>query len=368
MKDYYKILGVDKNASDEDIKKAFRKLAHQHHPDKGGGDEAKFKEANEAYQVLSNKEKRAQYDRFGTADPFGSSAGGGPAGGWQNMNWEDPGSWAGAGFPGGVDMGDLGDIFDLFTGGGRGTRTVSHGSDLELLEEITLEDAFRGVTKPVTIATWIGCGVCKGEGGDPGAGTETCSVCGGQGQVREERRTFFGSFAQVKTCARCQGRGSLPKKPCENCKGKGRVQGERSTTLEILPGIQDGQLIQLKGFGEAGERGTQAGDLYVRVRVKPHAKFARQADDLVVRHELKVKDILLGKPVLVPTIEGGQAEFEVPAGFDLKQPYRIPGKGMPRFGSRPGRAGSRGDLLVDFIIKAPKKLAEKERKVLEEGD
>ncbi len=357
QKDYYKILGVSKTASDDEIKKAYRKLAHQYHPDKAAGDEAKFKEVNEAYQVLSDKKKRAAYDQFGNAD----FANGFPGG--ANVNWNDFANMGG--FPGGVDIGDLGDIFETFFGGGFGggrrTRTVTHGADLELLQEITLEEAYQGVVKPITIGTWVRCETCKGQGGDPTSGTETCTVCAGKGEIREERRTFFGSFAQMKTCERCGGKGEVPKKVCAVCKGKGRVSGERSTTIEIIPGIHDDQLIQIKGFGEAGERGSQAGDLYVRVRVKPHAVFVRHGDDLTVRHELKIKDILLGKTVTVPTIDGGKTEFEIPTNFDLKQPYRIPGKGMPRMGSY-----GKGDLLVDFILKAPKKLSAKDRKTLED--
>lgn len=357
-KDYYKILGVSRDASEEDIKKAFRKLAHQHHPDKSGGDEAKFKEVNEAYQVLSDKEKRARYDQFGTAD-FG--AGGFPGGAqWGGF---DPSQFPG-GFPGGFgDIGDLGDIFETFFEG-MGVpkrRTYQHGSDLELNQEITLEEAFRGTSKQINIRTAIQCPVCKGAGGNPEAGTETCTVCNGRGQIREDRKTFFGSFSQVKTCENCHGTGKVPKEICKECKGKGRVAGERTTMVEILPGIQDGQLIQIKGFGEAGEHGAAAGDLYVRIKIKPHPVFTRHGDDLIVRPELKLKDLFLGRKISAPLLDGGNAEFEVPAHFDLKQPYRIPGKGMPRLGSF-----GRGDLLVDFVIKAPKKLSSKERKAFED--
>lgn len=363
-KDYYKILGVSKSATGEEVKKAYRKLAHQYHPDKKGGDEAKFKEVNEAYQVLGDEKKRAQYDQFGS-DFAGFSASGGPGAG---VNWGGFGNMGG--FPGGmngqyVDLGDLGDIFETFFGGMGGARpkrrTYQQGSDLELAEEITLEEAYRGITKHLQFKTLVVCAACKGQGGDPKAGMETCSVCNGRGEIREERRTFFGSFSQVKTCEKCNGRGELPKKICEICKGKGRVTGERRADIEILPGIQSNQIIQIRGMGEAGEHGSAAGDLYVRVKVKPHAVFERRGDDLVVKHDLKLTDILLGKTVSVPTIEGATAEFEIPANYDLKQPFRIGGKGMPRFGSF-----GKGDLLVDFIIKAPKKLSDKAKKLLEE--
>ena len=349
-KDYYKILGVPRSASADDIKKAYRKLAHEHHPDKRGGNEAKFKEVNEAYQVLGDDKKRQTYDRFGTADFGGTGTG--------------PGGWPG-GFEG-VDMGDLGDIFETFFGGGMGgvgarRRTVTHGSDLETVQEITLEEAYRGVRKRIAIRTSVTCAACKGQGGDPAAGTVTCAACDGRGEVREERRTFFGSFAQVRACEKCHGSGKVPKKICATCKGNGRVTGERVAELDIMPGIADGQIIQMKGLGEAGQRGATAGDLYVRVKVRPHAVFERRGDDLVVRKELKVIDLLLGRRIEVPTIEGRAVEAEIPAHFNLKDHLRIGGKGMPRF-----RGFGHGDLLVDFIIKAPKKPGAKERKILED--
>jgi molecular chaperone DnaJ len=350
-KDYYSILGVSKTASEEEIKKAYRKKAHEHHPDKAKGDEAKFKEINEAYQVLSNKDKRANYDRFGSADGpagFGGQGFGGFGGGFGGFD--------------GMDMGDLGDFVESIFGGGGGRRsTVRRGADLEMTLEVSLEESFKGVKKPIDLRTLVMCDVCKGEGGDISAGTETCSVCKGAGQVRRERRTILGSFAQVETCERCHGRGKIPKKQCEHCKGKGRVSGERKTTLDIMPGIEDTQVIQIRGFGEAGEPGTPSGDLYVRVRVRPSSAFARRGDDLIVRKELNVVDLLLGKKLSVPTIDGPSYEFDIPANFDLKQPFRIPGKGMPHFGGH-----RRGDLLVDFMIKAPKKLDPKAKKVLED--
>lgn len=353
-KDYYKILGIDKNASEEEVKKAFRRLAHQHHPDKHGGNEAKFKEANEAYQVLSDQKKRQQYDQFGTADFSGF--GGNPfEGAWGNVN---P---FGNGY---VDLGDLSDIFENFFGGTRaGRRTYQRGSDLETAVEITLNEAFEGTMKRTVIRTMLVCDVCKGKGGDPAAGFETCKTCGGKGEIQEERKTFFGSFAQVKTCDQCHGKGELPKTICARCKGDGRILGERTADIEIPPGIQDGQIIQLKGFGEAGEGGTAPGDLYVRVKVRPHPVFARQGDDLIVRYELKMSELLLGKTINVPTIDGGQAEFQIPAHYDLKQPFRIKEKGMPRFGSF-----GLGNLLVDFILKAPKRPGGKGKKLWEDLD
>jgi molecular chaperone DnaJ len=356
MKDYYSILGVQKTASEEDLKKAYRKLAHQHHPDKAGGNEAKFKEINEAYQVLSDKNKRAQYDRFGTADPMGGFGGGAGNAGAQWSGGFDPSQFG--------DMGDFGDIFETFFGGGMGggsrRKTYESGSDLETHEQITLEEAFSGTIKMVHLKTFVQCATCGGKGAEPGAGFEKCFACNGQGQVREQRRTMFGNFSQVKACAKCHGTGEVPKKPCNVCRGAGRVMADREVKIDIVAGIDDNQLIKVKGMGEAGERGTATGDLYVRVRVRPSAVFTRHGADLVVAKELKLIDVLLGKSIAVPVISGGTITVEIPAGFNLKESLRVAGHGMPHIGSR-----ARGDLLVNFLIKAPKKPGSKERELLE---
>lgn len=362
MKDYYKILGVAKESSEEEIKKAYRKLAHQHHPDKAGGNEDKFKEINEAYQVLSDKEKRSRYDRFGTAEPGGF--GGGAPPGWENVDFSGFGSgFGGQGFG---NMGDIGDIFETFFegfGGGPRRKTYHHGSDLEMKEEITLEEAFRGIKKEFSIQTFVACAICKGEGGDPKAGTNTCSVCGGRGEVKEERKTFFGTFAQVKACDACHGAGTVPKKICETCKGSGRVKGERRATIEIIPGIQDGQIIQVKGMGEAGAHKAPSGDLYIRVHVKPHHEFEREGDNLILRRDVKLFDVLLGRPLVVPIIDGGTFEIEIPGSFSFKEPFQVSGKGMPHAG-----AHGRGDLLIDITLKFPRKLSSKAKELLKNAE
>ncbi len=367
MKDYYSILGIQKTASEEEVKKAYRKLAHQHHPDKAGGDEKKFKEINEAYQVLSDKNKRAQYDRFGTADPMGGFGAGGAGAGFGGAQWGAGGQpdWGNMGFDPSQfgDMGDFGDIFETFFSGMGGQprrKTYEKGSDLEIQEQITLEEAFGGTIKTVRLKTFVHCAKCEGKGAEPGSGFEKCATCDGQGQVREQRRTFFGSFSQVKTCVKCHGSGEVPKKPCSTCKGAGRVESNRDINIDIVAGIDDNQIIKVKGMGEAGERGTAAGDLYVRVRVRPHAVFARHGSDLIVTQNLKLVDLLLGKAVAVPVISGGTTTVEIPAGFNLKENLRISGQGMPHIGSR-----SRGDLLVSFVIKAPKKPGSREKELLE---
>lgn len=384
-KDYYAILGVVKSATEDDIKKAYRKLAHQYHPDKTGGDDKKFKEINEAYQVLSDKTRRAQYDRFGTAD-FG--AGGFPGGAqWGGFGAGQGGAgdfragFEGFGFGGaGFDprnMGDLGDMMEsIFEGFGVGQRRKKYekGADLEVQEEITLEEAFRGVTKNLKLRVLGQCEKCHGKGADPasadakGGAFEKCKTCDGRGEIRVEKRSFFGTFSQVATCEKCHGTGEIPKKPCSVCKGSGRVEATRDIAIELLPGIEDGQIIKIKGAGEAGERGTAAGDLYVRVRVKPHATFERHGADLIVKRDVRVVDLLLGRKIEVPTISGGKVLVEIPTGFNLREAYRVVGEGMPHFGAHGGIFGgtTRGDLYVSFIVKAPKKLDGKVRKALEE--
>ncbi len=368
MKNYYQIIGIAKTATEDEIKKAYRKLAHKYHPDKSGGDEGKFKELNEAYQVLSDKSKRSNYDRFGTAEPFGAQ--GGPFGGFSG----DGGFGGFSGFGGGqgfgnhdfsfYDAGDMSEMFENFfeeMGVKPRRRTYERGSDIEVMQEITLEEAFRGATRFVKVKTFLSCKECKGKGGDSVAGSKTCEACAGKGEIREKRQTFFGSFSQIKPCGQCRGSGNIPNKVCHNCKGSGRLSGERTVELDILPGIQDNQIIKVKGAGESGELGTPTGDLYIRVRVAPHSVFERRSDDIVVKKEVKLVDLLLGRKIEVPTISGGKIDFEIPADFNLKEDLRINGEGMPHFGNF-----GRGDLLVNFIIKAPKKLDAKGKKLLEE--
>lgn len=358
--DYYEQLGVSKNASEEDIKKAYRKLAHQYHPDKSGGDAEKFKKINEAYQVLSNKEKRAQYDKFGRVfDGAAPGAGAGFGGFGQN----------GFGFDfGNIDfgnMGEMGDIFETFFGGGRGGRRTRDraGSDLQIVQEITLEEAYTGAKKELVFKTFDSCATCAGLGYDKSAGVKTCDACKGTGEIRESRRTVFGTFQQVKACQKCGGRGEIPNKMCAVCKGVGRTAATRRLTIEILPGVSDGQLIKVSGAGEAGERGARSGDLYVQIRIAENKTFEREGSDLFIKKEIGVVDILLGRKISVPVISGDTIEVEIPAGFNFSQPLKIEGKGMPKFGGR-----GHGDLFVQFEVKAPKKVSSKLKKLLEEFD
>jgi molecular chaperone DnaJ len=351
MKDYYKVLGLDRGASQEEIKKAYRQLAHQYHPDRPGGDEKRFKEINEAYQVLSNNEKRAQYDRFGHVFEEG--------GGFDFRNFSE-----GFDFGNFEDLGNISEIFDAFFGGlgVKRRRTYKRGSDTELIQELTLEEAFRGVAKKIDIKTWLACAVCGGPGFDRAAGLDKCLACDGRGEIRENRSTFFGNFSQVRPCDKCFGSGQIPRKICHECRGTGRVKSEREISFDVLAGVADGQIIKLANAGEAGERGAAAGDLYVHIRIKPHPIFERQGDDLLVSKEISVLDLLLGKKMEIPAIGGHKLTVEIPAGFNLKEKLRISSEGMPRFGGH----ARRGDLYVIFDIKMPEKLSAKAKKLLED--
>lgn len=361
MKDYYKVLGVEKNASEEEVKKAYHKLAHQYHPDKAGGNEQKFKEVNEAYQVISNKEKRAQYDRFGQTFN-GGAQGAGPFGGF-NVG----------GFPEGFDFGfdtsnleDLSGVSDIFEAffeglGMKKRKTYHRGADVEILKEITLEEAFRGMTARINFATPVACGNCGGVGHFPKEGFIKCSVCGGKGEIRENRQTFFGQFSQVRVCVKCSGQGEIPNKICKECFGTGRKNGKREVEISIAPGISDGQIIKVVGGGESGERGSGAGDLYIRIKIQPHHSFQRIGNDLIIKKELNLLDALLGKKIEAPTIAGGKINAQIPEDFNLRDRLRVIGEGMPRFGSH-----GRGDLYLEFQIRTPKKLDPKIKKLLED--
>lgn len=360
MKDYYKILGVSREASADEIKKAYRRLAHQYHPDKAGGNEEKFKEINEAYQVLSDKEKRAQYDRFGHVFSDGAGPGFGGEGwpfGQGGIHWE-------GGFG---DLGDFGDIFEsIFEqfGGGR-RRTYKQGSDIEITHEITLEEAFSGIKRKIRYETYVSCDTCRGLGYEKKQGTHSCSLCRGRGEIRVERRTFFGNISQVKTCGECGGSGEVPNKACNACGGKGRLLKHKEITLDIAPGIEDGQIIKIKGEGEAGERGGGSGDLYVIIKIKPHPIFERKKNDLYMVKDISVTEALLGKNIVCSDISGEKFSVKIPVGFNFQEKLKVSGRGMPRFGSVSGFLG-RGDLYITFNLKLPKHLSAKAKKLLED--
>lgn len=375
--DYYKILGISKNASGEDIKKAYRKLAHKYHPDKPGGNEKKFKELNEAYQVLSNPQKKAQYDKFGKVFEGQQSRGGsgGPFGDFDFGQNPFGGAQGGGPFGFNFDFGqfsegnDFGDIFDVFFEGlgmKDKRKTYKHGSDMQFTQEITLEEAFNGAEKKIKFNVGIKCKKCVGLGHDPKAGFTTCSICNGRGEIKETKNTFFGSFTQVKSCSSCFGLGQIPNKICGECKGKGVVKGEKEISIKILPGVMNGQIIKIKGAGEAGDHGAEEGDLFVTIKIRPNSVFIRDGNNLVVQKEIKLIDLILnlldsGRKIEIPVISGNKKSVKMPEDFDLTQLLRIPGEGMPYF----NRSG-RGDLFVKFKIKTPAKITSKIKNLLEE--
>jgi len=336
--DYYEILGVKKDASPEEIRKAFHRLAHKYHPDKGG-DEKKFKEINEAYQVLSDKQKRAQYDQFGRIFDQGQP-GSGPFEGW---------AW-GTGSQGGVefDFGDIGDIFEDFFGvsspfgmGRRSSRKdIKRGKDIQVDIEIPLEQTLKNSVEKITIEKQIVCHRCQGTGAEPGSKIKECFSCRGTGQVQQIKKNIFGSYTKLTICPECRGEGTTPEKPCIVCGGEGRIKGQETVEINIPAGIDTNQIIRLDGKGGAGKRGGKPGNLFVRIFVKKHPVFER---------------------IEIKSLEGTTLLLEIPAGTESGSVLRISGKGIPHF----GRIG-RGNLYVELKIKTPKKITKEQKKLLEE--
>jgi len=355
MKDYYEVLGVPKSASGEEVKKAFHRLAHKHHPHKGG-DEKKFKEINEAYQVLSDKEKRAQYDQFGQV-----FEGGNPGAGSQGFGFQ----WGQQGANMDFDLGDLGDLFgDLFgTGFGASSkkRGARKGKDLQIDLEIPLEATLKGLEKEITLHHHIICSRCQGKGAEPGTKLNECFTCRGSGQVQQIKRTVFGSLTRSTVCPECQGEGNRPEKNCNVCKGEGRIKNEEEIKIFIPAGSDNNQVITIEGKGEAGKKGAKTGDLYIRIFVKPHPVFKRNGDDLFYSAPVTLTQAALSGEIEVPLLEGTKILLRVPEGVESGKVLRISGKGIPHF-----QSFGRGNLYVELIIKTPKKLTKKQKELLEE--
>ena len=347
-RDFYEILGVEKNASDADIKKAYRKLAKQYHPDMNPDDkaaEAKFKEVNEAYEVLSDTQKRGQYDRFGHAGV-------------------DPNGFAGGQGFGDFDFGGIGDIFESFFGGGgfgRSTKTRNgpqKGADLKYSMEIAFEEAVFGVEKDISISRLEACATCGGTGAKPGTSPTTCSHCGGTGQVQYKQSTPFGQFVNVKTCDVCRGEGKIIVNPCATCNGKGKVKKSVKIKLNIPAGIDDGQTISLRGEGEPGSKGGPAGDLFVTVKVRVHPLFKRQGNDVICEIPITFVQAALGSELEVPTLDG-KVKYTIPEGTQTGTVFRLKNKGVPFL-----RGNGRGDQYIKVDIDVPKKLNDKQKAVL----
>jgi molecular chaperone DnaJ len=349
-RDYYEILGVSRDASDDDIKRAFRKAAQRHHPDvdTSDGAEERFKELNEAYRVLSDRQRRSAYDMFGHAGVDGASA----AGGFE-------------GFGGG--FGPFGDIFDAFFGGTPGAarrgRRVVAGSDLRYDLTIEFADAVSGVTREIVFPTLVTCDVCGGNGGEPGTEPERCPDCNGTGERRRVNQTILGQMVNITACPRCHGEGRIITTPCHACAGDGRVRQERRLEVAVPAGIDSGQRIALEGQGEAGPRGGPPGDLYVAVTIREHPSLLRRGTELFYELPVTFPQAALGATLSVPTVEGDE-EVSVPAGTQSGAEIRLRGRGVPRL-----RSGARGDLHVIVTVVVPPKLSRKERELLKQlGD
>ncbi len=369
--DYYKTLGIEKGATEEEIKKAYHQLAHKYHPDKQGGNEARFKEINEAYQVLSDRNKRQQYDQFGQT----FSAQGGPAsgggfgfdfsqgfpGGFSAQSAQGGSGWE---FNFGEDSG-FGDIFEGIFGGNMGGRkkrkTVRSGSDIRFVMDIDLEESYKGVQKEIIYETLVKCAVCGGVGHEKDSGFKPCEKCDGRGEIKEVKQSFFGAFASVKQCPSCFGEGKIAEKVCKECHGRGRNKSKKKVFVDIQAGISDGQIIRVAEAGEDGERGSQSGDLYVEVNIRPHKIFKRQGADLITEIKISMSQIILGAEIELETLSDKKIIIKVPAGTEVGQILRVKGRGMPYF----GRSGF-GDLLVRVNVKIPKKVSHKAEKLLQE--
>lgn len=359
MSDYYQTLGVSRDASQEEIKKAFHRLAHKHHPHKGG-DEKKFKEINEAYQVLSDKEKRAQYDRFGRVFEGGEGAAGFDSGAfWENMPFGD-GMRSDEFDFGNFDLGEMfGDLFGF--GQAFRKKDINRGQNIELEIEITLKDAFEGVRKNVVLQKLIICPRCQGTGGEPGTKVKECFSCRGTGEVQQIKKTILGSFTRSVVCPECKGEGKLPETFCNVCKGEGRIKGEEEIALFIPPGVDTGQLIKISGKGGAGRRGRKSGDLFVRVFVQPHRLFKRKGDDLYVNLPISLTQAALGGEIEVFLLSGGKLALKVPSGVPSGKVFRISSKGLPHFSG-----SGKGDMYVELTVNIPKRLTKKQKDLLEQ--
>ncbi len=355
-KDYYSILGVSKTASDDEIKKAFRRLAHEHHPDKGG-DASKFKDMNEAYQVLSDQKKRQMYDQFGSAafeqgspsgpGGFGGFGGGGFGFNGVNINMED------------FDLNDvLGEMFGF--GGGRAQgRRERRGRDMETSIDLSFKDAAFGVDSKIRIYKQDACSSCKGSGAEPGTKIAECKTCHGKGQVSQSQRTIFGTFQSSMPCSACHGQGKVPEKPCVTCRGQGVERREEALTVPVPPGVESGIMLKIPGKGEVAAHGGAAGDLYVKIRVKPDPYFDREGNDVLSTVTVPFTMLALGGTISVPTLDGN-VDTHVTEGTPTGTKLSIKGKGIPYT-----RSGSRGNHIVTVVAEVPRKLSKEQKQLLD---
>ena len=348
MSDYYSTLGITKTASKDDIKKAYRKLAHQFHPDKSGGDEGKFKEINEAYQVLSDDQKRAEYDRYGRVFSGGQN----PAGSGQDgFNFD---------FGEGAGFGDFSEIFEDFLGfGGRMRRNrVKRGRDISIEIDITFEEAVFGTKRTILLKKNGECNICRASGIEPGSKSLKCATCEGSGTVRDQKNSFFGRVSMLRECPKCRGKGEIPEKECRACRGSGVVKKEEEITVQIPPGIESGEVISLSAQGEAISGGV-SGDLYVRVRARGHQEFHREGKNIIMKLDIPLTLAILGGEKIIKAVDG-EIKIKIPAGLDSGEVLRVRTRGVPI------DSGGRGDLLIRVQVRNPKNLSRKARQLVEE--
>ena len=356
-RDYYEVLGVSKTATDDELKKAFRKLAKQYHPDANPDNkeeaEKKFKEINEAYETLSDPQKRKMYDQFGPDGPSGFGGGNG-------------GAYYSSGFEGFSDFGDIGDIFSSFFGGGFGGRTSRRnnngpvqGADVKSTVDITFEDAFLGVEKEIVITRSETCTTCGGNGAKPGTVIDKCNVCNGTGQVRQIQNTILGQMQTTRTCGTCNGTGKVIKQPCDVCKGKGKVRKQAKIKVKIPAGIDDSQTIVLRGEGESGSRGGAKGDLYIVVRVKKHSIYTRNGNDVNCVIPITFTQATLGADLEIPMVDGSKEIYRIPEGTQTGTKFTIKSKGFKNVNS-----SNQGNFVFTVQVQVPKHLSKEQRDIL----
>lgn len=360
-KDYYAILGVSKTATDDELKKAYRKMAKKYHPDANPDNkeeaEKKFKEVNEAYEVLSDAKKRKMYDQFGTVDPQGFGGAGGPFGGgnyysYSSSNWDD--------------FGDLGDIFSSFFGGGFGGQRATRknngprkGEDLNYSMDISFEESFLGIEKEIVISRKETCSKCHGTGAKPGTNPIKCATCGGTGQIRQMQNTILGQVQTTRTCSDCHGTGEVITSPCETCGGKGTVRKNPKVKVKIPAGIGDNQTVVLRGQGNPGQKGGPNGDLYITLRIRNNTIFKREGNNVICNIPISITQATLGAELEIPMVDGSKEKYKIPEATQTGTQFTIRGKGFKNINS-----SSYGNFIFKVVVQTPKRLTKEQRELL----